>query len=26
VEGGADGIGGDLLQLAGYNGGEQGMQ
>jgi hypothetical protein len=25
VEGGADGIGSDLLQLTGYNGGEQGM-
>jgi len=24
VEGGADGIGGDLLQIAGYNGGEHG--
>jgi hypothetical protein len=24
VEGGADGIGGDLLQLTGYNGGEPG--
>jgi hypothetical protein len=25
VEGGADGVGSDLLQLAGDNGGEQGM-
>ena len=24
MKGGADGIGGDLLQLTGYNGGEQG--
>ena len=26
MEGGADGVSGDLLQLAGYNGGEQGIQ
>ena len=26
VEGGVDGIGGDLLQLIAYNGGEQGMR